>query len=314
MKRRKNMAKGETSTSEEKVLEKVAAIERKLDELKATTRTSIWVGRLVLIVIAVVIIIQVLSVVNIFKEAGKNQQAYINAAQEEFNRLLPKIGEEGGRLAEKLAPVYEQALIKEFDEGMPEIAEMFTREFDTLIKNVSDFVNKSLETKFDRVLEKQLEILAKDMPELKDDAKRKEIMEGVVLACHTASVRMAEELFKPQIDALFDLNATIESAAIPESIQKMSDTQLVHYTTQRLGDLLLLKMVILEDVFGEEAKAVQAEPPAAREKPKPVAPVKKETPKKETPKEEKPKVEQPKVEKLREGRPTKPDTDQTGKD
>jgi|GEM_PF-565222 len=257
------MAKGDTSTSEDKVMEKVSAIERKLDELKATTSTSIWVGRLVLLVIAVVIIIQVLSVINIFYTLDK--ALYAQAAQEEFVALIPKIGKEAGNLAEKLAPVYQQALIKEFNEGMPEIAETFTKETETLVNEMGKFVNESLETKFGKNLEQHLEFLAKDMPELKDEVKRQQIIKGIGDACNAVSVRFATEFFKPQIDTLYDLTSTIESKPIPDTYKNMKDSDLIYHTTKKVGDLLLLKLVILEDVFTEpvkvEAKTVKPAKP-----------------------------------------------------
>ncbi len=246
------MAKGENSASADKVLAKVAAIELKMEELKSATRTAVWVGRLVLLVVAVVIILQVLSVINIFRNIDK--EAYAKAAQEELVALIPKGGAEAGNLAENLAPVYQEALFKEFDKSMPEIAETFTREMDLLIKNVGEFVNRSLEEKFNKMLEKQLGVLAADMPELKDSAKRKEIMDGTLDVAHTASLKLANELFKPQIEVLSDLSATLDSASIPDNIAKMNDTQLVHYAAQRLGDLLLLKLVVFEDVFAEAGK------------------------------------------------------------
>ena len=257
------MAKGDTSASEDKVIEKVSAIERKLDELKATTRTSIWVKRLVLLVIAVVIIIQVWSVITIFTTLDK--EAYARAAQEEFVALIPKIGKEAGNLAEKLAPVYQKALIKEFNEGMPEIAETFTKETETLVKEVGKFVNENLEAKFGSNLEKHLNFLSQDMPELKDEAKRQQIMKGIGDACHTISVRFATELFKPQIDTLYDLTTTIETNPIPDVYKKMKDADLIYHTTKKVGDLLLMKLVVLEDVFAEpvkaEAKAVKPAKP-----------------------------------------------------
>lgn len=257
------MAKGDTSASEDKVIEKVSAIERKLDELKATTRTSIWVGRLVLLVIAVVIIIQVLSVVNIFTTLDK--AAYSQAAQEEFMWLLPRIGKEARNLAEKLAPVYQKALLNEFNEAMPEIAETFTKETETLVKEIGKFVNENLEAKFGSNLEKHLKSLSEGMPELNDDAKRQQIMNGVNDACKTISTRLATELFKPQIDTLYDLNTTIESNPIPDSYKNMKDADLIYHTTKKVGDLLLMKLVVLEDVFAEpvkvEAKAVKPAKP-----------------------------------------------------
>lgn len=258
------MAKGENSASADKVLAKVTAIERKMEDLKSATRTAVWVGRLVLLVVSVVIILQVLSIINIFRNIDK--EAYAKAAQEELVALIPKVGAEAGNLAEKLAPVYQEALFKEFDKGMPEIAETFTQEMDLLIKNVGDFVNRSLEEKFNNMLEKQLGILAKDMPELKDPAKRKEIMDGTLDVAHTASLKLANELFKPQIEVLSDLSATIESSAIPDNINKMNDSQLVHFAAQRLGDLLLLKLVVFEDVFTEAGKPIATQPKAADKK------------------------------------------------
>ena len=244
------MANGESS-NEANLNRKVARIEQKLNDLKAATSTSVWVGRGVLLIISLVIIFQVISMIKIFTNLDK--EAYARAAQEELEAMLPHVQDEVAKLGEKLLPVYRDAFVKEFDEGMPVIALTFSNELDKLVNNVSSHVNTSLEKKFGEVLDKQLDILAKDLPEIKDPAKREVMMTAVLDVSSDAAERMGTELFKPQIDALSSLHATLESAAVPQKIAAMNDTELFYFTTQRLGDLLALKLVIMEDVFGEQA-------------------------------------------------------------
>ncbi len=243
------MADNEASAQEATVRKKVERIERQLDNLKSATRASYWVGRLVLLVLVIVILLQVWSLVNIFRHLDK--KAYAEAAQEEFQGMVPKILDHAEDLAEKLAPVYSEAFVKEFDVAMPEITEKFSEELKTFVANVGDRIEKTMEKRFEQVLDKQLEILAEEMPELKDDAKRKEIMDNVLDCAYTAAQNLSNDLFQPQIKALADLGATLESVEIPAELRKMRDPQLLSYTLDKLGTLLMLKMTILEDVFVE---------------------------------------------------------------
>lgn len=245
------MANEETSVTEAGLSAKVDQIESQLRELKSATRTSVWVGRLVLLVIVIVIILQVVSVYKIF--TNLDQEAYREAAQQEMENLLPKVFDQAGSLAEELAPVYQDALMNEFDRAMPEIAETFSREMDLFVTNVGENIEKSLEHRFQQVLDKQLEILAQDMPELRDDKKRKEIMDNVLDCAYGAAQHLSNDLFQPQIETVAELSATLDSARIPPELKKMNDSQLLYHTSGKLGDLIFLKMAILEDVFGEEA-------------------------------------------------------------
>jgi len=246
------MSNADASGTEANVKAKVVRIERQMDELKSATRTAVWVGRLVLLIITIVILLQVLSVYNIFKNLDRD--AYVTAAQKEMEGLLPKVYDQAGSLAENVAPVYQKAMLDEFNSAMPEIAETVSREMDFFVANVGDNVHKSLEERFRKVLDKQLEIIAKDMPEIKDQERRQKIMDGVLDCAYGAAQHFSNDLFKPQIDALADLNATIESVEIPAQFRQMSDSQLLYQTTNRLGDLLIIKMAILEDVFVEPVK------------------------------------------------------------
>jgi len=241
------MANAETSVSEAEVKKKVELIESHLNELKSTTSTAMWVGRLVLLVIVIVILLQVLSIYGIFRNLDK--AAYAKAATDELKELLPKLSEQAGTVLQNVAPVYKDAFLKEFDASMPKIAESLSRETNIFVADVGKNIEKSLDQRFKKVLDKQLNILAKDMPELKDDQKRKVIMDNVLDCAYTAAQHLSNDLFKPQIDALADLSATIESAQIPQEMTKMNDTQLLYFTTNKIGELFLLKMVILEDVF-----------------------------------------------------------------
>jgi fumarate reductase subunit D len=246
------MANGETSASEAELKANVDLIERNLADLKSATSTSVWVGRLVLLVIAVVMLLQILSIYRVFQNIDKD--AYVKAAQSELDSLLPKVLEQAGTLAENLAPVYQEALLKEFDASMPKIAETFSKELDLFVAHVGENIQTSLDQRFKKVLDKQLDILAREMPELKDDAKRKEIMENVLDCAYTAGQKLSGDLFKPQIDALADLSATIETVEIPQDLQKMNDSNLLYFATNKIGELFLLKMVIFEDVFVESVK------------------------------------------------------------
>ena len=241
------MANTETPASEAEVKKKVEQIETRLNDLKSTTTTTIWVGRLVLLVIVIVILLQVYSIYSIFTNLDK--EAYVKAADEELQVFLPKILEHAGNLAENVAPVYQEALMKEFDESMPLIAETFSRELDLFVAHVGENIEKSLDQRFKKVLDKQMDILAKEMPELKDDKKRKEVMDNVLDCAYSAAQNLSNDLFKPQIDALAEISATIESVEVPEEIKKMNDTQLLYYATNKIGELFILKMVVMEDVF-----------------------------------------------------------------
>lgn len=178
----------------------------------------------------------------------------MDAAQAEMSELVPKILEQAGDLAEGVAPVYEKAFMKEFKEGMPEIAEVFSRELDIFVNNVGSNVNQSLENRFQEVLDKQLDMLAEDIPEIKDDQKRAEIMEAVTDTAYSSTQRLSREMFSEQIEVLYQIRATLDSAAIPKEISEMSDEQLVSYTGGKVGDLLLVKMAILEDVFDVQSE------------------------------------------------------------
>jgi len=241
------MANPEASVSEAEVKKKVDQIAQQMKELKSTTSTSIWVGRLVLLVIFIVILLQVLSIYGIFRNLDK--EAYAKAAQEELESLLPKVYEQAGTLAENVAPVYKDAMFKEFNEAMPKIAETLSREMDLFVAHVGENVQKSIDRRFKKVLDKQLDILAKEMPELKDDQKRKEVMDNVLDCAYSAAQNLSNDLFKPQIEALASLSATIDSVEVPPDIKKMNDTQLLYFATNKIGELFLLKMVVLEDVF-----------------------------------------------------------------
>lgn len=246
------MANGETSANEAELKSNVDLIERNLVDLKSATQTSIWVGRLVLLVISIVILLQVLSIYRIFTDINKD--AYVKAAQEELESLLPKVYEQAGTLAENLSPVYQEALLKEFDTSMPLIAETFSKELDLFVAHVGENIQTSMDHRFKKVLDKQLDILAKEMPELKDDEKRKEIMDNVLDCAEKAAQHLSNDLFKPQIDVLADLSATLETVEIPPELQKMNDSQLLYFATNKIGDLFLLKMVIFEDIFVESVK------------------------------------------------------------
>jgi len=246
------MSNGETSVTESEVKTDVDRIEQQLLQLKSATLTSIWVGRLVLLVITIVIFLQILSIYRFFTDLDRD--AYATAAQEEIQALIPSLSKEAGNIAESLAPVYQEALLKEFDQALPEIAETFSNEVDLFIAHVGDNIQKSMDRRFQKILDKQLGILAKDIPELKDDAKRKVIMDNVLDCAYDAGQKLSNDLFKPQIDALADLSATIESAQIPANIREMNDAQLLYYSTNKIGDLFLIKMVIFEDVFVESVK------------------------------------------------------------
>ncbi|MBN1903108.1 hypothetical protein JW926_17435, partial [Candidatus Sumerlaeota bacterium] len=248
----KDMANGETSANEAELKAHVDLIEKNLTDLKSATLTSVWVGRFVLLVIFIVILLQIVSIYKIFTNLDK--EAYVKAAQEEVESLLPKVYEEAGTLAENLAPVYQEALLKEFDASMPKIAETFSREMDLFVAHVGENIEKSLDQRFKKVLNKQLDILAKEMPELKDDAKRKEIMDNVLDCAYTAGQNLSGDLFKPQIDALANLSATLDIVEVPAEIQKMNDSNLLYFTTNKIGDLFLLKMVVFEDIFIESVK------------------------------------------------------------
>ena len=245
------MANEETSVTEAGLSANVDRIESQLRELKSATRTTVWVGRLVLLVIVIVIILQVVSVYKIFTNLDRD--AYAMAAQSEMEALLPKVFDQAGSLAEELAPVYQDALIREFDAAMPEIAETFSREMDLFVTHVGENIEKSLEHRFQQVLDKQIEILARDMPELKDDEKREEIMDNVLDCAYGAAQHLSSDLFQPQIETVAEISATLDSVRIPKEIKMMNDSQLLYYTSGKLGDLIFLKMAILEDVFGEEA-------------------------------------------------------------
>jgi hypothetical protein len=249
------MARGEASVTEADVKKKVALIEQKLEELKSTAKTSVWVGRAVLLIISIVIIFQVVSIYAIFRQVKVDWDSYTKTAQEEIaDRILPKVQKEMGNLAEKLLPVYQQAFIREFDNGMPEVAEKFNEEANTFILNVGTKVQKSLDTRFEVVLNKQINILAEDMPELKDDKKRKEIKDQILDAAYSAAQHLSNDLFKPQIEAVADLNATLDSSRSPEKFVEMNDTQLLYHTSNNIGKLLMVKLAILEDVFEEPVK------------------------------------------------------------
>jgi len=241
------MANPETSVSEAEVKKKVDQIAQQMKELKSTTCTTIWVGRLVLLVIVIVILLQVLSIYGIFRNLDK--EAFANAAREELEGLLPKVAEQGAILAENLGPAYKEALLKEFDVSMPKIAESLSREMDLFVAHVGENIQKSMDQRFKKVLDKQLDILAKEMPELKDDQKRKVVMDNVLDCAYSSAQHLSEDLFKPQIEALASLSATLDSAAIPQEINKMSDTELLYFTTNKIGEIFVLKMVVLEDVF-----------------------------------------------------------------
>jgi len=251
------MANTEASGKEADVKAKVDRIERQLVELKTATKTAVWVGRLVLLVIVIVILLQVVSIYKIF--TNLDREAYTSAAQKELENLMPKVLDQAGDLAEKVAPVYQQALINEFDVAMPEIADAFSREVDLFLAHVGENVEKSMAQHFQRVLDKQLGILAKGMPELKDEEKRKEIMDNVLDCVYTSSQHLSDDLFKPQIEALADISATLESVEIPRDLKQMNDSQLLYYTTNKIGDLLMLKMAILEDVFGVQVEELKKE-------------------------------------------------------
>lgn len=244
------MAKEET-TSEATIKQKAARAEENLAQMKSASSTALWVGRLVLVIVAVVAVWQVLGVLQLFNQFKTNQEQYLEAARAEMDSLVPILREEAGDMAEELLPAYKDAFTAEFQKGAPEIMETFSSELDIFVNNVGGYVNESLENEFDRVLQKQMNILAEEAPELKDFEERQEIKTQVLDVCFNVSRKLATEFFKPQIDALKSLGTTLEEKPVPENIHQMNDRELLNYTFGKIKDLLMLKMVILQDVFAE---------------------------------------------------------------
>ena len=251
------MAENNDSVTIQVLTEKAGLITKKLEELDEATRRGKWMGRFIIIAIAIV---AALSLYRTFSAIRSNpSSAYAAQAADAAEFLLPVVQKNAETMLRNVAPVYEKAFRSEFEKAMPEISDKAGAELNTFLVHIGDNLEARLAKGIKRVVDGHLDALSKDHPELKDKAKREKVYQQAQEVYYSAAEGVAKDVFQKQTQALAQLGATLETFQIPDDLRKLNDEQLIERTKDTLLELLALRLSLFDDA---------TTPPKAQAKPK----------------------------------------------
>lgn len=225
--------------------QKLEAVQQKMDELDKTTRHGKWMGRFLVIAIALG------AIASLWRTFAAIQsippQLYARYAVEEAEYLRPIFLNNAEKVLKNIEPVYTQAFTKEFEQAMPKIAELGNAEMDKFMLNIGQGLENRLSKAVQDIVSAHLKALSKDVPELKDPAKQTKVLDKAQDVYYSAAQEVAKEVFSEQTTALANLGATLETFEVPPEIKKMSDEKLIEHTKNSLLDVLALRLSFVDE-------------------------------------------------------------------
>lgn len=223
---------------------KVESIQRNAEELHRTTRQGKLLSMIVVIAIALAAFLSLYRTYTTIRSFPP--RLYTQYMAEEVTRLSPVFQEQFGQLVKNVEPAYTAAFKKEFETNMPMIADKASLEAGEYLKNIGERLETRLTQATQKIVEEHAKALAKDHPELKDEAKKKKVLDQAQEIYYSAAQDVAKEVFAEQTKAIADLGATIDTFETPESLKKMNDEQLIQHTFDTLVQFVARRLSFVE--------------------------------------------------------------------
>lgn len=252
------------------VADRLAKLNRKMDEAQAAAARAKTVGRVMTVLVVVAAFTGVYLLLKPLADAYQNPEPYKKAFQEEFEAsILPRLQEEMGKNGQRIALEVKDEVVKKVQARQEEIFGAVDTEMRAFVTNLQDHGTKEFETRQATIRKHIEETLLADVPELKDPEKADTIMANASAAMDGAVQRLMNQHLAQHMEHMLSIERRINEYPVPEDVARMSDDELSQAMVDSLGQyaMLIFRSSLApstKDALRQVAEPAPAEPAQAQ--------------------------------------------------
>lgn len=223
------------------VADRIARLNRKMDEAQAAHARSKTVGRIMTVLVVVAAFSGVYMLLSPFAEAYQNPEPYKKAFGEEFqSSILPKIQDEMGKNGKRIATEVKDEVVKKLESRKDEIFGAVDTEMRAFVTNLQEHGTKEFETRRAAIRSHIEKTLVADVPELKDPAKTEVIMANASAGMDAAVQRLMNKHLSQHMQHMLSIEQRINEFPVPDEVSKMTNDQLSQAMVDQMGTYAML--------------------------------------------------------------------------